>query len=365
MDNRARLACTWRVFALFIVGVASSVGVASAAESADTRGSAGKSVATTGSSSCGVPVTSIEFSDTFPGTSLDPAKWTTGGVGTGGTISVTPGVAQFNVSGDILFAQTINNPIPATGDFSVYCKGQHYTSGSSHGSLCSAHHNTWPAVGSLGADTYWSPGTRYGGHWSTMVVSIGPPGYIALNYSNPADIGSTHEWELCVRGNTAAHFKDGVSLGMATLPPGWIRPQFLALGNPGSPGPPFTSMETNAIEVRRLATSVAPGLVGHWAFDQCSGVDSSGLGNNGALVNGIVCEAGVSGTGIRLNSTNYAEIPHSASLSLTTAFTLATWFKADALTPYYPLRLIDKITAGSGDGYMFPVWSNGLAACRT
>ena len=215
-------------------------------------------------SSCGVPVTSVTFSDTFQGTSLDPTKWATGGVGTGGTISVTPGVAQFNVSGDILFAQTINSPIPTTGDFSVYCKGRHYLSGASHGSLCSAHHNAWPSVaGVFGNDTYWRPYARYGRHGAALIVSTGPPGSVILDYNNPADIGSTHEWELCVRGDTVEHFRDGVLLGSAALPPGWIRPKFVAMGNPGSPGPPFTSLETNAIEVRRLAMSAVPGLVGN------------------------------------------------------------------------------------------------------
>ena len=180
------------------------------------------------------------------------------------------------------------------------------------------------------------------------------------NYNNPADIGSKHDWEPCVRGDSSEHFGDCVSIGGATLPAGWVRPQFLAMGNPVSL-PPFTSLKANVIEVQRLAMSAIPGLVGNWTFDQCSGIDSSGLSNHGSFANGVICESGVSGTAIRLNSSNYVEIPHSARLSLSTAFTLSTWFKADALTPNYPLRLIDKITAGYSDGYMFPVWSNGLA----
>jgi PKD repeat protein len=202
--------------------------------------------------SCGAPITSIAFTDSFPGTSLDSSKWTTTGAGTAGTIVVTPGKAQFNVAGDNLFAQSVGKPIPATGDFSMYCKGKLYSSSSSHGAICDAHHNDWPAVASLTADTYWAVWARYGQTGDTMVASVGAPGPVLFTDNFPADINSTHEYELCVRGDQVERFKDGVSLGKATLPAGWIRPERLAMGNPGSPGPSWTSLETNAIEVRTL-----------------------------------------------------------------------------------------------------------------
>ena len=103
------------------------------------------------------------------------------------------------------------------------------------------------------------------------------------------------------------------------------------------------------------------GLVGYWNFNDCTANDSSGLSNSGTLVGSPTCEGGSSGSGMRFNSTNYAEIPGSASLDLTSTFTISTWFKADALAPNFPLRLVDKTDAGTNNGYMFPVWSNGMA----
>lgn len=103
------------------------------------------------------------------------------------------------------------------------------------------------------------------------------------------------------------------------------------------------------------------GLVGYWNFNTCSAVDGSGSANSGTLVGSPTCEAGASGVGLRLNSTNYAEMPDNASLDLATQLTISLWFKADGLTNDYPLRLVDKITAGGADGYYFPVWSGGIA----
>lgn len=109
------------------------------------------------------------------------------------------------------------------------------------------------------------------------------------------------------------------------------------------------------------ALSLTADLIGNWNFNDCTANDSSGVLNSGTLVGSPICEAGASGNGIRLNSTNYAEIPDSATLRLLSAFTISAWFKADALVPNFPLRLVDKIQAGSTEGYMFPVWSTGMA----
>lgn len=311
--------------------------------------------------SCGAPITGIAFSETFPGNAIDTNKWDVFGAGAGGTITVTPGTAVFTVAGDVLAMQTKNNPIPPSGDFSMYCKGKIYASNVSHGSICATQGNAIPTYAGYDSGSLWQVGARYGNMFEYMVASVGPPGPILFSDNIPQDINSTHEYELCVRGETVERFRDGVSLGSVALPQGWIRPKFIHIGNPGSPGAPFTNLETNAIEVRTLASSVAPGLVGYWNFNDCTANDSSGLSNSGTLVGAPTCVAGSSGSGMRFNSTNYAEIPDSASLDLTSAFTISTWFKADALTPNFSLRLVDKTNAGSGDGYAITVWSGGLS----
>lgn len=109
------------------------------------------------------------------------------------------------------------------------------------------------------------------------------------------------------------------------------------------------------------ALSLTADLIGNWNFNDCTANDSSGALNPGTLVGSPICETGASGNGIRLNSSNYAEIPDSATLRLVSAFTISAWFKADGLAPNFPLRLVDKIQAGSTEGFMFPVWSNGMA----
>jgi hypothetical protein len=189
----------------------------------------------------------------------------------------------------------------------------------------------WPTYAGYDPGTWWGYYARYGEHGDAFVASTGTPGPVLFKDNFPAEINTTHEWEICVRGDTVERFKDGVSLGVKPLPAGWHRPTHIAMGNPNSPGPSWTSHETNAIEVRSLQTVPSAGLVGYWNFNNCTAADSSGMGNNGTLVGSPICVAGASGSGLQLNSTNYAQIPDSTSLDVSSAFTISTWFKADGL----------------------------------
>ena len=107
--------------------------------------------------SCGVPITAVTFSETFPGNTIDANKWDVFGAGAGGTITVTPGTAVFTVAGDVLALQTKINPIPASGDFSLYCKGKIYASNVSHGSICGTQGNAIPTYPGYDPGTLCEP----------------------------------------------------------------------------------------------------------------------------------------------------------------------------------------------------------------
>ena len=109
------------------------------------------------------------------------------------------------------------------------------------------------------------------------------------------------------------------------------------------------------------ATPASSGLVGYWSFNDCTATDNSGNGGNGQLVGSPVCEQGVAGSGMRLNSTNWIDVPSRPSLEFTTSFTISTWFKAEALTDERSVRLVDKTAAGVNDGYLLSVWASGLS----
>lgn len=105
--------------------------------------------------------------------------------------------------------------------------------------------------------------------------------------------------------------------------------------------------------------ALTDGLVGYWSFDKCDVQDSSGQGNNGKFIGSPKCITERTGKTIELNQSNYAEIPDSASLDLSSAFTLSVFFNAYSLT-VRPTRLIDKITAGMADGYGLDVGLEGV-----
>lgn len=109
------------------------------------------------------------------------------------------------------------------------------------------------------------------------------------------------------------------------------------------------------------ATRTSSGLVGYWSFDDCTAADNSGNGGNGQPVRSPVCEQGVVGSGMKLNSTNWIDIPSRPSLEFTSNFTISIWFKADELTNERSVRLVDKTLAGSYDGYLLSVWASGLS----
>jgi len=77
------------------------------------------------------------------------------------------------------------------------------------------------------------------------------------------------------------------------------------------------------------AGNVSAELVGYWKFDEGSGdvaVDSSGHGNDGSIKGTPNWVAGQIGSALDFDgSTNYVEIPHSESLSITEQITIAAW----------------------------------------
>jgi RHS repeat-associated protein len=69
---------------------------------------------------------------------------------------------------------------------------------------------------------------------------------------------------------------------------------------------------------------IEPGLAGHWTFDGDL-TDDSGQGNHGAAQGSISFQTGHLGQAAFLNGSSWVQVPHSASLNLTEAMTLAAW----------------------------------------
>src|SRR5579872_5359485 len=91
------------------------------------------------------------------------------------------------------------------------------------------------------------------------------------------------------------------------------------------------------------------GMVSWWTGDGTAN-DLQGT-NHGMLQNGAAYAAGRVGQGFNLNGSNaFVQIPHSAGLSFSTQLTVVAWIEPAALGS--DNRIVDKHTAGMGDGYV-------------
>ena len=91
-------------------------------------------------------------------------------------------------------------------------------------------------------------------------------------------------------------------------------------------------------------------------------VDSSTSGNNGTIAGNPTWVAGQHGQAIRFDGTgDYATVPDSASLDMTTAVTMAAWVKPEKIGTQY---LIKKAVISGTGGYELSLSSTGKAFVR-
>ncbi|MGY4768421.1 PQQ-dependent sugar dehydrogenase [Kribbella sp. CWNU-51] len=113
------------------------------------------------------------------------------------------------------------------------------------------------------------------------------------------------------------------------------------------------------------ATPLPTGLVGAWGFNEGSGTsvhDSSGSGNNGTLsgAGATWTTAGKYGAALSFNgSSGNVTVPHSASISLNSSYTLEAWVNPTALSNYETI-LIKEVTGGCG--YWLQTTGNKIAS---
>ena len=97
---------------------------------------------------------------------------------------------------------------------------------------------------------------------------------------------------------------------------------------------------------RLQAQTLLTGLVGHWSFDEGSGIvvgDSSGRGNNGTLENGGTAwttghfGGALSFPGTTGSGSTRVLIPNSTALQITSAITFAVWVRVDDISRDAPI----------------------------
>ena len=129
--------------------------------------------------------------------------------------------------------------------------------------------------------------------------------------------------------------------------------------------PTFALAGTLLAFVLAGAAGAASPPVGDWRMNEGSGtilVDSSASGNNGTILGNPTWVAGQHGQAIRFDGTgDYATVPDSASLDISTAITMAAWVKPEAATTQ---NLIKKSTNGGTNGYELSLSALGAASSQ-
>lgn len=97
-----------------------------------------------------------------------------------------------------------------------------------------------------------------------------------------------------------------------------------------------------------------------WHRAEGNTTDSSGNGNNGSLVNGATYAPGIVGQAYSFNGSSYVQVPDSASLDVTTEFSMDAWIYPTALhNGVAQGGVISKIGGGGGNnGYQMGITSN-------
>jgi C1A family cysteine protease len=111
-------------------------------------------------------------------------------------------------------------------------------------------------------------------------------------------------------------------------------------------------------------TPITPGgPVGYWRFDEGSGTtatDSSGMGNSGTIF-GATYVAGHSSTALSFDGANdYVQIPHSASLNLTSDFSIEFWMRSDGVGNSFQMLVSKRLD--SDWTAPFQVWLDNRSA---
>lgn len=121
----------------------------------------------------------------------------------------------------------------------------------------------------------------------------------------------------------------------------------------------WIAMASNSGDGGSGATPTTSGLIGYWKLDDGSGTtatDSAGS-NNGTLTNSPTWTTGKISGAVQFDGTNdYIDIPHSASLDVSSGYTIAGWIKFNSATKNY-----DPIYSKNDNGF----WGSRLVLSRS
>jgi len=173
----------------------------------------------------------------------------------------------------------------------------------------------------------------------TIAASAGSNG--SINPSGAVAVNCGTNQAFAISANSGYHVADvlvdAVSVGAVT-------------------GYTFSNVQAAHAISASFALDVPAGdMVARWTMDEGSGTvihDATSYANDGTLIGSPAWVAGVSGQAVALNGgTQYASVPHSASLNISSALTLAVWIKPSMLATQ---PVIAKETYGT------PVWGYAL-----
>lgn len=189
------------------------------------------------------------FFDDFPGTGLDPARWSA--QANGGTIAVAGNSVSLSAANGASFpyVAAVGTPIPPAGDFSVRwiaTYGAQQSAGT--GSLAIT-----AALPSSGAGSWLDVADAWQDSSGYRVQVQNPAGTQTPAYTDSAPAVVQHDVEYCwLSSGTLAVYVDGAQAVQQVRDPGVPRPTTLWFGNPSNSVNTWQSFTLNYVEVRAL-----------------------------------------------------------------------------------------------------------------
>lgn len=200
---------------------------------------------------CNSSVKSLVFAEDFA-SSLDLGKWSVsenGGTVRSGVGSIT--LSTVGSADKFPFVSTNSDVIPASGNFSLFCRAKYDPTNPYGAGACVASTNVVSASDHSLYDGYIGV---WGG--ANLVYSWGFDS--SRNQLYFAQLGGGtkdfHDYETCVINGEVTAYIDGALVAKATVPVDKLRPKRIWLGHPGNTAAPnnWVTVETAKIEVRQL-----------------------------------------------------------------------------------------------------------------
>jgi chitodextrinase len=177
---------------------------------------------------------------------------------------------------------------------------------------------------------------------SGLTLSFATAASIAFSWSPSSDNSGIVSQYTIFRNGVQAGTAAGPSYADSGLSPATSYSYTVTASDPAG------NVSAPSAPLNATTSAFVSGLVAAYSFNEGSGTvvhDGSGSGNDGTISGATWNAAGKFGAALAFSGSGQATVPHTASLNLSSSFTLSAWVKPTSLSGYQTI-LIKESTAG-------------------